>query len=112
MEPKPVEKLSSDSSSSSELISPPNEKPLSRSDFILQQEQNVSEQRKASSLKSINMTSRELPSKILYPIDFNINSMNKSWHESQSFHSHKVPTSDSGIVIDRHPASKSNSEDV
>ena len=51
-----------------------------------------------------------LQSKILYPIDFNIdNHIQTFWHQIQS---HKVPASDSGIVIDTRTTSKSSSEDV
>jgi hypothetical protein len=85
-----------DTSSSSELLSSSDENFLTRSEFILQQEQNISQQRKASSLKNIFMISPRSLSKILYPIDFQINNNDISW----THHSHKVPTSDSGIVID------------
>jgi hypothetical protein len=109
---KTEEKFSSDSSSSSELLSSSDEKLLTRSEFILQQEQNISQQRKASSLKSISMLSPQTLSKILYPIDFETNHIDKSWHQKRSSHSYKVPTSDSGIVIDTQPTSKSSIEEV
>ncbi|CAF3506603.1 unnamed protein product [Rotaria sp. Silwood1] len=112
---KTEEKLLSDSSSSSsssELLSLSDEKLFSRSVFVHQQEQNISQQRKASSLKSIHITTSPQPSsKILYPIDFNANNLDLSWHQKRSSHTHKVPTSDSGIVIDTHPTPKSSSED-
>lgn len=82
IKPKSEEKLStlSSPSSSPQSNSPTGEKLLmSRSDYILQQPDCLSSQRKATSLKSIRANS-----KILYPIDFDT----------------KVPTSDSGIVID------------
>jgi hypothetical protein len=106
---KSEEKTSSDSSSSSDLILSSDEKLLSRSDFILQQEQNIPQQCKSSSLKTISMISPQLSSKILYPIDFQINNIDQTWHKKQS---HKVPTSDSGIVIDTQPTSKSGIEEV
>ncbi|CAF3096245.1 unnamed protein product [Rotaria sp. Silwood2] len=108
---KNEKKLLSDSSSSSDLLSSSDEKIFSRSDFVHQQEQKFTQQRKASSLKSIFITSPQPLSKILYPIDFDANNIDLSWHQKQSFHTHKVPKSDSGIVIDTHPTSKSNSED-
>ncbi|CAF1677967.1 unnamed protein product, partial [Adineta ricciae] len=116
--PKSEEKLSTlsspigSSSSSSESSSPSGEKFMSRSDFILQQQQqqqqqqNISQQRKASSLKTISATAAQQPSKILYPIDFETNNNDQSWYQKQSSlsststHQSKVPTSDSGIVID------------
>jgi hypothetical protein len=52
------------------------------------------------------MISPRLSSKILYPIDFEINNINKSWYQKQ------VPTSDSGIIIDTQSTSKSNIEEV
>jgi hypothetical protein len=115
IKPKSEAKLSSDSSSSSEVLSSPDDKFLSRSDFILQHEQNISPQRKASSLKSIYMTSSQPSSKILYPIDFEDQSVDPSWYQNRSSYSHKVPTSDSGIVIDTmdiRPTSKSSIEEV
>jgi len=99
-------KPTSDTSSSSELLSSSDEKFLTRSEFILQQEQNISQQPKASSLKNIFMISPRSLSKILYPIDFQMNNNDISW----THHSHKVPTSDSGIVIDI--PSKSSIEEV
>ncbi|CAF3642028.1 unnamed protein product [Rotaria sordida] len=110
---KTEEKLSSDSSSSSssELLSSSDEKLFSRSHFIHQQERKFSQQRKASSLKSIPITSPKPSSKILYPIDFDTNNINLSWYQKRSFQTNKVPTSDSGIVIDTHSTPKSSSED-
>ena len=98
----------SSSSSSSEILSSSEEKLLTRSEFILQQEQTMSPKRKASSLKSISITSPISLSKILYPIDFQINNNNNN----TSCHQHKVPTSDSGIVIDIRPTSKSSIAEV
>ena len=49
------------------------------------------------SLKTISMISPQLSSKILYPIDFQMNNIDQTSHKKQS---HKVPTSDSGIVVD------------
>lgn len=110
VKPKSEEKLSSvssptafsSSSSSSESNSPSGEKLMSRSDFILQQQQHLSQQRKATSLKTIAETSTKHSSKILYPIDFETNNIDQSWHceSMSSSHHNKVPTSDSGIVID------------
>ncbi len=104
------EKLQSDSSSSSssslENLSSSDDQLLSRSDFTLQQEENISPQRKSSSLKSISMVSPQSLSKILYPIDFEIDI---PWQQQRSS---KVPTSDSGIVIDTRPTSKSSIEEV
>jgi hypothetical protein len=118
MKPKSEEKLSTlsspitSSSSSSESNSPSGEKFISRSDYLLQQQQlqqqNLSQQRKASSLKTISDTTNQQPSKILYPIDFQTNNNDQSWYN-------KVPTSDSGIVIDTAgtlPTSKSSIEEV
>ncbi|CAF3597370.1 unnamed protein product [Rotaria sp. Silwood1] len=102
----PITFSSSSSSSSSESSSPSGEKLMSRSDFILQQQQqqqqNISQQRKATSLKTIAETSNQQPSKILYPIDFQTNHIDQSWYKKRLSPSHhnKVPTSDSGIVID------------
>ncbi|CAF2839410.1 unnamed protein product [Rotaria sp. Silwood2] len=128
--PKSEEKLSSlsspatfsSSSSSSESSSPSGEKFMSRSDFILQQQQqqqqqNISQQRKATSLKTIAETSNQQPSKILYPIDFQTNHIDQSWYQKHlsSSHHNKVPTSDSGIVIDTvgtRPTSKSSIEEL
>lgn len=100
------EKILSESSSSSELLSSSDEKLLTRSEFILQQEQTISQQHKASSLKSISIKTPQLLSKILYPIDFQT-----SWHEKQTSNPYKVPTSDSGIIIDTRPTSNSSIED-
>lgn len=118
MKPKSEEKLSTisspivSSSSSSEANSPSGEKLMSRSDFILQQQQpqNLSQQRKATSLKTISVGS-----KILYPIDFETNNIDQSWYQKHSSSCNKVPTSDSGIVIDTdgtQPTSKSSIEEV
>jgi hypothetical protein len=117
--PKSEEKLSSpieSSSSSSESNSPSGEKFMSKSDFLLQQQQqNLSQQRKASSLKTISDTSNQQPSKILYPIDFQTNNNEQSWYQKNSSNYNKVPTSDSGIVIDTAgtlPTSKSSIDEV
>ncbi|CAF0996293.1 unnamed protein product [Rotaria sordida] len=113
----PVAFLSSSSSSSSESNSPSGEKFMSRSDFIPQQQQNISQQRKATSLKTIAETSNHQPSKILYPIDFQTKHIDQSWYQKHllsSSHYNKVPTSDSGIVIDTvstRPTSKSSIEE-
>ena len=66
------------SSSSSEIFTSSDEKLLSRSDYLLQHQSSLLPQRKSSSLKNI-----------LYPIEFS--------------HHPKVPTSDSGILIDQFP---------
>lgn len=79
------------SSSSSEIFFSSDEKLLSRSDYLHQHQSSVSPQRKSSSLKNISPN-------ILYPIEFS--------HHPKS--SHKVPTSDSGILIDTRPTSKSS----
>ena len=79
---------------------------MSRSDYIIQQQQkNISQQRKATSLKTISVSSHPQSSKIVYPIDFEGNHIDQSWYQkhsssSSSSHQNKVPTSDSGIVID------------
>ena len=123
IKPKSEEKLSTlsspieSSSSSSESNSPSGEKFMSKSDYLLQQQQqqNLSQQRKASSLKTISNTTNQQPSKILYPIDFQSNHNEQSWYEKHSSNHHKVPTSDSGIVIDTAgtlPTSKSSIEEV
>jgi hypothetical protein len=90
---------------------------MSRSDFILeqqqkqQQQQNLFQQRKATSLKTISAAS-----KILYPINSQTNNIDQSWYQKHSSSSHnKVPTSDSGIVIDTDGTrltSKSSIEEV
>lgn len=91
---------------------------MSRSDFILQQQQpqNLSQQRKATSLKTISLGSNQQTSKILYPIEFETNNIDQSWYQKRHGSSHnKVPTSDSGIVIDTdgtRPTSKSSIEEV
>jgi hypothetical protein len=91
---------------------------MSKSDFILQQQQlqqNISQQRKATSLKTISVSSNQQPSKILYPIDFETNNIDQTWYQKHSSHHNKVPTSDSGIVIDTadtRPTSKSSIEEV
>jgi hypothetical protein len=104
------ENFLSSSSSSSESFSSSDEKLLSRSEFILQQEQNLFQQRKASSLKSISIKSPQPLSKILYPIDFETNNIDDiSWYQKRS---RKVPTSDSGIITDTRPTSKSSIEEV
>ncbi|CAF1355104.1 unnamed protein product [Adineta steineri] len=109
MKVKSEEKFLSDTSSSSaELLSSSDEKLLTRSEYIFRQEQNNSQQRKASSLKSIFMTSPQLSTKILYPIDFDTNNINTSWLQKRSSVPYKVPTFDSGIVIDTNPTSKSS----
>lgn len=108
IKPKSEEKLStatySSSSSSSESNSPSGEKFMSRSDFILQQQnqQNISQQRKATSLKTIAETLNQEPSNILYPIDFPTSPVDPSWHKNNSYLSHhrRVAASDSGIVVD------------
>lgn len=105
LKPKSEEKLSSLSSpivssgSSSESPSPSGEKFISRSDYLLQQQQaqSLSQQRKATSLKTIANSSS---SKILYPIEFPSTDIDPSWYQRHASHQHKVPTSDSGIVID------------
>ena len=126
IKPRSEEKLSTlsspNSSSSSQSSSPSGDKLISRSDFMLQQQQNLSPQRKATSLKSIRVTSNDQPSKILYPIDFESQDDDQSWYQkcsssiaSSSSHQNKVPTSDSGIVIDTagtRPTSKSSNDDV
>ena len=89
---------SSSSSSTSEIFSSSDEKPLSRSDYLLQNESHLSPQRKSSSLKSISPH-------ILYPIEF-------SDHSPHAQSTNKFPTSDSGIVIDTRPASKSSIDQV
>jgi hypothetical protein len=110
IKPKSEDKLQSDTSSSSELLSSSDEKLLSRSDYILPQEQMTSQQRKASSLKSISMISPQPVSKILYPIDFETDNMNISWYQKRL--SDSVPKSDSGIVIDIQTKTKSSIEEV
>jgi hypothetical protein len=116
--PKSEEKLSSlssplvSSSSSSEANSPSGEKLMSKSDYLFhqQQQQNLSQQRKATSLKTISKSS-----KILYPIDFETNPTDQSWYQKHSSQQNKVPTSDSGIVIDTDGTqltSKSSIEEV
>jgi hypothetical protein len=86
---------------------------MSRSDFILQQQQqqqNLSQQRKATSLKTISVGS-----KILYPINSQTNNIDQSWYQKHSSSHNKVPTSDSGIVIDTDGTrltSKSSIEEV
>ena len=110
LKPKSEEKLSSlsspivSSSSSSESNSPSGEKFMSRSDYLFQQQQqqNLSQPRKATSLKTISIpqSSSSSSSKILYPIDFESNSADQSWYQRHSSHQSKVHTSDSGIVID------------
>ena len=116
IKPKSEEKLSSlsspivSSSSSSESNSPSGEKFMSKSDYLFQQQQNLSEQRKATSLKTISNSS-----KILYPIDFETNNTDQSWYQKHSSQQNKVPTSDSGIVIDTDGiqlTSKSSIEEV
>ena len=119
LKPKSEEKLSSLSSpivssgSSSESTSPSGEKFISRSDYLLQQQaQNLSQQRKATSLKTITNSSS---SKILYPIDFPSTEIDQSWYQRHTSHQDKVPTSDSGIVIDTagtRPTSNSSIEEV
>ncbi|CAF2187449.1 unnamed protein product [Rotaria magnacalcarata] len=108
IKPRSEEKLYSpaafSSSSSSESNSPSGEKFMSRSDVIVQQQhqQNLSQQRKATSLKTIAEASNHQSSKILYPIDFQTNHIDQSWYQKHlsSSHQNKVPTSDSGIVVD------------
>jgi hypothetical protein len=57
------------------------------------------------------MISPQSLSKIVYPIDFETNHpIDRSW--SQNHQSSKVPTSDSGIVIDARPTSKSSIEEI
>jgi hypothetical protein len=90
-DPSSSSSSSPSSSSSSDNLSSSDEKLLSRSEFILQHEENISPKRKSSSLKSISMASPQSLSRIVYPIHFEIN------HSPSS----KVPTSDSGIVIDK-----------
>jgi hypothetical protein len=92
---------------------------MSRSDFILQQQQqqqqNLSQQRKATSLKTISVASNQQLSKIVYPIDFETNNIDQSWYQKHSSSHNKVPTSDSGIVIDTDGTqltSKSSIEEV
>ncbi|CAM4869363.1 unnamed protein product [Rotaria socialis] len=101
----------SDSSISSVSLSSSDENLFTRSDYSAQQDRINSQKRKASSLKSIDLISHQAPSKILYPIDFDANNMDLSCHKKQSIHINKVPTSDSGIIIDTHPTLKSSSED-
>ncbi|CAF1598921.1 unnamed protein product [Rotaria magnacalcarata] len=101
----------SDSSLSSVSLSSSDENLFSRSDYSAQQDRINSQKRKASSLKSICTISHQIPSKILYPIDFDANNLDLSWHKKQSFRTNKVPTSDSGIIIDTHSTPKSSSED-
>lgn len=114
LKPKSEEKLSSpivSSGSSSESPSPSGEKFISKSDYLLQQQQNLSQQRKATSLKTIVNSS----SKILYPIDFPPTDIDQTWYQRHSSHQDKVPTSDSGIVIDTagtRPTSNSSIEEV
>ena len=113
-----VSPSSSQSLHTSESSSPANEKFMSRSDFILhRQQQNLSHQRKATSLKTISETSSQHPTKILYPIDFQTNNFDQLHFQKHSTSSNdtKVPTSDSGIVIDTAGAqqtSNSSIEDV
>ena len=118
--PKSEEKLSSlsspivSSSSSSQSNSPSGDKFMSKSDYLFQQQQqqqqNLSQQRKATSLKTISNSP-----KIVYPIDFETARTDQSWYEKHSTYQHKVPTSDSGIVIDTdgiRPTSKSSIDEV
>jgi hypothetical protein len=122
LKPRSEEKLSSlsspivSSSSSSESNSPSGEKLMSRSDYIVQQQQNIAQQRKATSLKTISVSSNPQSSKILYPIEFETNQTDQSWYQKHSSsHHNKVPTSDSGIVIDTagtRPTSNSSIEEV
>lgn len=93
---KSPDQLRSHSSSSSSEIFSSDEKLLSRSDYLLQHQTSLSPPRKSSSLKNISPN-------ILYPIEY-------SPHPPSSS-SHKVPTSDSGIVLDTRPASKSSIEE-
>jgi hypothetical protein len=91
---------------------------MSRSDYLIQQQQqkNISQQRKATSLKTISVSSHPQSSKIVYPIDFEGNHIDQSWYQKHSSSpQNKVPTSDSGIVIDTagtRPTSNSSIEEV
>lgn len=112
MKNKADEKFLSDSSSSSESLLSSDEKIFSQSDFIIQENLKKSKKRKSSSLKNIYNTSPQSSTKILYPIGFDTNIMDLSWHQKQSFHTNKAATSDSGIIIDTHSTPKSSSEEV
>ena len=119
IKPKSEEKLSSptcsstSSSSSSSTSSSSNcEKQMSRSEYLLQEQDQLSHQRKATSLKNVR-----IPSKILYPLEFESNENDSNWFPKRCSTSDetKVPTSDSGIVIDTvgtRPTSKSSIDEV
>lgn len=118
---KSEEKLSSFSSpisspTSSKSNSPTGDKLMSRSDFRLQQADQMTQQRKSSSLKNVRGSSIESASRIVYPIDFETNHHDQIWLQKRcSSHENKVPTSDSGIVIDTagtRPTSKSSIDEV
>ena len=117
--PKSEEKLptlsSPTSSSSSQSSSPTGEKLMSRSDYHLQDQDPVSQNRKSTSLKNVRGPKNESSSKILYPIDFETHHEDPLWCQKLSSNENKVPTSDSGIVIDSagtRPTSKSSIDDV
>jgi len=119
IKPKSEEKLSSptcsstSSSSSSSTSSSSNcEKQMSRSEYLLQEQDQLSHQRKATSLKNVR-----IPSKILYPLEFESNENDSNWFPKRCSTSDetKVPTSDSGIVIDTvgtRPTSKSSIDET
>ncbi|UJR07811.1 hypothetical protein I4U23_012094 [Adineta vaga] len=102
------EKFLSDTSSSSELLSSSDEKLLSRSEYILRQDDKIAQQRKTSSLKSILVTPSQPSTKILYPIDFEIRHRNVSWQQKRSSDPYRMLIFDSGIVTDVRPTSKSS----
>lgn len=117
LKPKSEEKLSSPtcsstSSSSSSSSSSNCEKQMSRSEYLLQDQEQLSHQRKATSLKNVRT-----PSKIVYPLEFESNANDSTWFPKRCSTSDetKVPTSDSGIVIDSVgtcPTSKSSIDEV
>ncbi|CAF1066722.1 unnamed protein product [Adineta ricciae] len=107
------DKFLSDTSSSSELLSSSDEKPLSRSEYLLRKDEQTSQQRKASSLKSILVTPSQATSNILYPIDFDTHQRRISWQQKRSSDPYRMPIFDSGIIIDVRPTSISSiDEDV
>ena len=106
------DKFPSDTSSSSELLSSSDEKLLSRSEYLLRKDEQTSQQRKASSLKSILVTPSQTTSNILYPIDFDTHQRRISWQQKRSSDPYRMPIFDSGIIIDVRPTSISSIDEV